>query len=99
MSTALMDPQLWMDGALTASLVFLAAALVMTVLRLFKGPGLCDRVIALDLIATLLIGVAVVTMIKTGRSDLFGVVSVFAVLSFLGTVAFSYYIDKRGSGR
>lgn len=74
----------------------LSLALLLTFARLLRGPSLPDRVIALDMTATLSIGVVAVYALATGQPALLDVAIVLALLVFLGTVGFAYYIEHRG---
>ena len=88
-------------GALTAPFVIastmLAAAAVLTFIRLLKGPTLPDRVIAIDLIGVLMVCLLVVTAAVTAQQALLDVGMVVALISFVGTVAYSRYIERSGS--
>ncbi len=81
---------------LVAILPVLSLALLLTFARLLRGPSLPDRVIALDMTATLSIGVVAVYALATGQPALLDVAIVLALLVFLGTVGFAYYIERRG---
>ena len=82
--------------ALLVILPVLSLALLLTFARLLRGPSLPDRVIALDMTATLSIGVVAVYALATGQPALLDVAIVLALLVFLGTVGFAYYIEHRG---
>ena len=82
--------------ALLVILPVLSLALLLTFARLLRGPSLPDRVIALDMTATLSIGVVAVYALATGQPALLDVAIVLALLVFLGTVGFAYYIERRG---
>jgi multicomponent Na+:H+ antiporter subunit F len=75
----------------------LAAAAVLTFIRLLKGPTLPDRVIAIDLIGVLMVCLLVVTAAVTAQQPLLDVGMVVALISFVGTVAYSRYIERSGS--
>ena len=77
-------------------LPILAVSLLLVFIRLFKGPDIVDRVIALDLLITIGISVITAYSISTGKSTLIDVAMILALIAFLGTIAFSYYIEKRG---
>lgn len=72
----------------------LALAIVLTVIRLLRGPSLPDRVLALDLLTTLGIGVIATYAIATDQPAFLDVAIASALVSFLGTVAFAYYIER-----
>ncbi len=78
------------------ALPLLSIAVFLAFLRLVRGPTLPDRVVALDLIATLMIGIIAVYAIATDEPVLLDLAIVLALISFLGTVAFAHYIEKRG---
>lgn len=75
----------------------LALAIVLTMIRLVRGPSFPDRVVALDLLTALGIGLIAVDAIAMGQSVLIDVAIVLALTSFLGTIAFARYIE-RGAG-
>lgn len=77
------------------SLHVLAAAMMFTLVRLLKGPSLADRVIALDLISALAVGVVAVYSIFTNQPILLRAAIVVALVVFVGTVAFAMYLEKR----
>jgi len=73
----------------------LSLALLLTFARLLRGPSLPDRVIALDMMATLGIGVVGVYAVYTGQPAFLDVAILLSLLVFLGTVGFAYYIERR----
>lgn len=75
-------------------LPMLGAALLLTFVRLMRGPHLPDRVVALDLLATLAIGVIAACAVWFDQPALLDVASVIALIAFLGTVSFAYYIER-----
>lgn len=81
--------------ALFLILPLLSLAVVMAFVRLARGPSLPDRVVALDLLTTLAIGMIAVYAIAMNQPVLLDVAIVLALLSFLGTVAFARYLEKR----
>ncbi len=86
------DPTHWLflvTGAV------LGIALLASVWRLIVGPSLPDRVVAVDLIGFLAVGIICVFSIVTQRSELLGVAGVAALILFLGTAAFAIYLDRR----
>lgn len=78
----------------TFILPILSLALLCSFIRLVRGPSLPDRVVALDLMATLVIGIVAVYSIATGRSAYLDVAIILALIAFLGTVAFAYYLQR-----
>lgn len=82
--------------AMFVALPLLSIAVFLAFVRLVRGPTLPDRVVALDLIATLMIGIIALYAIATDEPVLLDLAIVLALISFLGTVAFAHYIEKRG---
>lgn len=74
----------------------LIGAVILAFVRLLRGPNIPDRVIALDLMVTTGIGIISAYAILTNQSVLLDVALVIALLSFLGTIAFAYYVEIRG---
>lgn len=83
------------DFALYVILPILALAVVIVFVRLVRGPSLPDRVLAIDLMNTLGIGIIASYAIATGQAAFLDVAIAMALISFLGTVAFAYYIERR----
>lgn len=73
----------------------LSVAVLLILYRFIKGPSIIDRIIALDLIITTGIGFIAAYSILTNRPSFLDVSMILALIAFLGTVAFSYYIQKR----
>lgn len=63
--------------------------------RFALGPSISDRVVALDLLLTIGIGIIVVYAIYTNQPHYLDIAMILGLIAFLGTVAFSYYIEKR----
>jgi multicomponent Na+:H+ antiporter subunit F len=62
--------------------------------RLVKGPDASDRVVALDTIGVLLICVVGLYSIIVKTTFFLEIILLLAILSFIGTVAFSKFIEK-----
>lgn len=76
-------------------LPILAISLMLVFVRLFKGPRVVDRVIALDLLITIGVSVITVYSISMKQSTFLDVAMIVALIAFLGTIAFSYYLEKK----
>lgn len=82
-------------GALTPVYLLLSAALLLTVLRVVRGPSLPERVVALDLLTAITVGLIATTTIATDQAVFLDVAIVMALISFLGTTAFALYLARR----
>ncbi len=76
-------------------LPILSLSVILVFFRFVKGPGIVDRVIALDLLITIGIGIISIYSIIKNSSTFLDVAMMLALIAFLGTVAFSYYLEKR----
>jgi len=72
----------------------LTLSVILAFVRLYKGPHVADRVIALDLIITIGTGVVAAYSIRSGQALFLDVAMIFALIAFLGTIAFSFYLSK-----
>ena len=72
-------------------LTFFAAGI-----RAIRGPGIADRVAALDVAVISLMGAVVVETARTGSTVLLPIVAVLAIVGFTATVASSRFIEQHG---
>lgn len=79
--------------AVDVSLVLLSLALVLAFVRVARGPSLADRVVALDLAAVAIVGVAISYAVGTGLAVFVDVALAIALIAFLGTVAMARAIE------
>ncbi len=73
----------------------LSLSVVFIFVRFVKGPSLSDRVIALDLLITTGIGIIALYSIVYNKPTFLDIAMILALIAFLGTVAFSYYMERR----
>ena len=76
------------------SLVTLATALLIAVARLIKGPTLPDRIVAMDLVGVLVVGLIVVLAASTRVRATLDAGIVIALIGFVGTVAYATYVER-----
>ncbi len=76
------------------TLVVLGIALLVAFFRLVKGPSLPDRIVAVDLIGVLVVGIIVVLAAWTGVQATLDAAIVIALIGFLGTVAYATFVEK-----
>jgi multicomponent Na+:H+ antiporter subunit F len=86
-----------LEAAVSVVLAALALAFALALVRLLRGPSLPDRIVALDLMAALAVGIMAVTSIGLNSPALLQPALVLAFLAFLGTAAFARYVEKTGS--
>ena len=78
--------------ALTFGFGALALALAMNLWRLFKGPGVADRILALDTMVINVIGIIVLTGIASSNGTSFEAALLLAMVGFVGTVAYAKFL-------
>ena len=79
---------------ITAAIVIVAVSMIAIILRLVKSPTSSDRVIALDAIGVCLISIIGLFSILADTPFFLEIILLLAILSFIGTVAFSKFIEK-----
>ncbi|MCY1283866.1 Na(+)/H(+) antiporter subunit F [compost metagenome] len=73
-------------------LAMLGVALLLTVARLVRGPGLPDRILALDTLSVEAIALIVLFGIWSNSGLYFEAALLIAVMGFVSTVALSKYL-------
>ncbi|MNG36919.1 MULTISPECIES: Na(+)/H(+) antiporter subunit F1 [Niallia] len=62
--------------------------------RVIKGPSTPDRVVALDAIGINLVAITSILSILLKTTAFLEVILLIGILAFIGTVAFSKYLEK-----
>jgi len=74
-------------------LAVIAIATLLSMYRVFKGPTTVDRVVAVDIMTTITTGLMVLFALYYKRAIFLDVALVYAVLAFLGVIAFARYLE------
>jgi len=77
------------------SLGLLVVALFLVFVRMFKGPTIQDRVVALDLTASIAMGFILIYGAMADKAIYFDIPVIIALISFIGTVAISTYLKQK----
>lgn len=83
--------------AIWLSFAILSAALILIFIRLVRGPTLPDRVVALELMASLTVGFIGIHSIASDKIAFLDVAMVLALTAFLAAVGFARYLEKGGA--
>ncbi|WJY27793.1 Na(+)/H(+) antiporter subunit F1 [Sporosarcina trichiuri] len=75
-------------------LIIVFLSMLGTLVRVFKGPSTPDRLIALDGIGIMLISIIALLSIAFETMYFIDVILLIAIMSFIGTVSFSKFIEK-----
>lgn len=86
-----MNPIEW---ALGFALLAVGAALLLTGVRLWRGPTATDRVLALDTLYINTVALVVLLGLKWRTALLFEAALVVAMLGFVATVALARYLSR-----
>lgn len=78
------------------SLGLVLLALLLTLVRLWRGPTLGDRIMALDLMMVLAVGFIATFAILTGFTLYIDIGIALSLVGFLSTVALARYLASRG---
>lgn len=92
-AAAALELDVWVGVVLGTIVLSMVVALV----RLAMGPTLPDRVVALDVVANLAVGVIAGCAIAFDDPALLQPALVTALVAFIGTVAFARYLERRRS--
>jgi multicomponent Na+:H+ antiporter subunit F len=76
------------------TLAILGTALLVALVRLVKGPTLPDRIVAMDLLGVLVVGLIVVLAGSSRVRATLDAAIVIALVGFLGTVAYATYVER-----
>jgi multicomponent Na+:H+ antiporter subunit F len=78
-----------------ALVVVLAVALALAAWRMLKGPGYADRFVALDMLTAVVVSLAALTALATGRGAFLDVGLGAALINFVSTCAFATFLERR----
>ncbi|MCF8346413.1 MAG: hypothetical protein K9G38_04310 [Bacteroidales bacterium] len=84
------------ESVIIIAMALLLAALVIAFIRLAKGPGVADRVVAFDLIALTIVCFILVYSVHDQDAIYFDIPIVITLVTFIGTVAISTYLKQKG---
>jgi len=83
-----------LDAALAISVVIVSVSVFGSLYRVFKGPTMPDRIIALDTVGIHLISIVSIVCIMLRTQAYVEVVLLIGIVAFLGTVAFAKYLER-----
>lgn len=81
-----------LDIVATSALGVLAVAMLLSIIRLFRGPTVPDRILALDTVFVNTVAVLLVLGIVLRTSVYFEAVLIIAMMGFVGTCALAKYL-------
>lgn len=89
------DALLW---AANIAIGLLLIAVLLVIVRLARGPNLGDRIMALDTLTILAVGLIGALCVRTGLTLYLDIAIALALVGFLSTVALTRYLLTRAQG-
>lgn len=80
------------EWATNISFVLLGLAMLAAIIRIIRGPTLADRILGLDTITILAIGIIGVFAVRTGLYLYIDIAVALALVAFLATAAFARFL-------
>ncbi len=81
--------------AIFISFGLIAISLFIGLYQMLVGKSIPDKIVVMDLIASLVIGLTITQVLLTGKSVFLFVALVIAFLVFMGNIAFANYLIRR----
>lgn len=75
-------------------MAILMISVILTLIRIILGPSLPDRVVALDLIASIIMGIILIYSLLVEERRYIDVVVIMSLMVFMGTVMIAKYLNK-----
>jgi multicomponent Na+:H+ antiporter subunit F len=85
-----------LEVTVLAALGLVALAMGVALIRLVLGPTLPDRIVALDVVASLAVGAIAAMAVAFDEPALLQPALVVALIAFVGTVAFARHLERKG---
>lgn len=76
------------------SLLIIVLSIIGLLIRIIIGPSTPDRLIALDAIGVVIISATALLSVLFGTGFFMEIILLIAIMSFIGTIAFSKFIEK-----
>jgi multicomponent Na+:H+ antiporter subunit F len=81
--------------ALLISMGLIALAFILVFIRVISAPDTNNRIITLDLTASIAIGFILIFSALSDKTVYFDIPIIIALISFIGTVALSIYLKNK----
>ena len=77
-------------------LYIIILACILCLYRVWRGPTGADRIVAIDILGIMIVGLCAVLTISTGRSWYIDIGIAWALQSFITALALSKYLEGKG---
>ncbi|KPK40788.1 MAG: hypothetical protein AMJ78_06835 [Omnitrophica WOR_2 bacterium SM23_29] len=88
-------PDLPYLGFLGRVLYIIILACFLCLYRICRGPTSADRIVAIDILGIMIVGLCAILTISTGRSWYIDIGIAWALQSFISTLALSKYLEGK----
>jgi multisubunit Na+/H+ antiporter MnhF subunit len=85
-------------SALQFMVWFLLGSIGVSLIRAIIGPGIADRMVALNMVAAQILAILVIVAVQEGRTSYLDVALVYDIFGFIGTLAMARYFSTRRAG-
>jgi multicomponent Na+:H+ antiporter subunit F len=79
----------------TGAFLIVFISIILTLIRLVKGPDGVDRILSIDLLTTLLACLMILYILKSGELLFLDTPLVLTMIAFFGTLMYSRYLERR----
>lgn len=76
-------------------IIILAISAFLCLFRIARGPTISDRMVGVDIMGIIFVGVTALTGVLFNLSYLIDIAIVLALISFIGTLALAKYLERR----
>ncbi|SUO94515.1 monovalent cation/H+ antiporter complex subunit F [Suttonella ornithocola] len=83
-----------MKVVLAIVICLITLAILISVIRVLRGPRHIDRIVALDLIFAASVMLGMVASVATGRSEFIDVATGLALVGFIGTIGWARLLER-----
>ncbi|HPO13382.1 MAG TPA: cation:proton antiporter [Candidatus Hydrogenedentes bacterium] len=95
LAPGIFPPEMPHAGLADRALYILILAAVLCLYRIAAGPTSADRIVSVDILGVLIVGVCAIAAIPSGRSWYIDIGIAWALQSFIGALAFSKYLEGK----
>ncbi len=88
-----------LDYVYTATFTMLGLGVLLTLLRLVRGPSVLDRIVSLNTISVLLVSLIAVEVATRGDIAYMGLMVSIALLGFIATLTAARFAERRAHDR
>jgi len=76
-------------------ILILIGIMVLCLIRVWLGPTIADRMVAVDMFAIIVVGITGLLSLLFNREFLIDIALAWIFLAFIGTIALAKYLEKR----